>query len=86
MTRTPSTLAGSAALALVLAVGTPAVAQDATTEVRAEVSTALAEMGMDVDGGVDALSDEQVLEIASVLDSTDDDAAKSEQIQLILAE
>jgi hypothetical protein len=87
MTRILSTMAGSAAVALVLALGTPASAQDAATEeVRAEVSTALAEMGMDVEGGVESLTDEQVLEIATVLDSTDTDQVKEEQIELILAE
>jgi hypothetical protein len=87
MTRILSSMAGSAAVALVLALGTPAFAQDAATEeVRAEVSTALAEMGMDVEGGVESLTDEQVLEIATVLDSTDTDQLKEEQIEVILAE
>lgn len=73
----------AATFVLGLAGAFPASAQD-TEEARAEVATFLAGHGIAVEGGVEALSDEQVLEIMNVINSDASDAEKQEQIAVIV--
>jgi hypothetical protein len=70
----------SAAL-LTAALSLPALAQVQLAE---EVATKLSELGFQVDGLV--LTEEQVMQIENVVNSTDEEDAKKEQINQILAE
>ncbi len=71
--------ASAAMLSLALVAGVPAVAQEQTADA---VMTGMAELGMDTEGLV--LTEDQVLQIQTILNGTNDDNEKVDEINQLL--
>jgi len=75
--------ASAALLTAAVMATTPAFSQD--SELIAEVSVGLSELGFMTEN-LENLTDEQAAEIKNVLDSTDDDETKKMAIEALMAE
>lgn len=86
MHRRALTAFGAAALSFALIAGVPGYGQEATEELRAEVANQLEMANIEVDGGVETLSDQQVMEIKQALGDMDCcDAERREAVMRIIS-
>jgi hypothetical protein len=78
---------GAATLSFALIAGVPGYGQEAATkELRAEVSNQLEMANIEVEGGVETLSDQQVMEIKQALGDQDCcDAERREAVMRIIS-